>query len=65
MPCNGDYLAANGKEVQLSRVACLLDELDGKLGAFAGRPVKDNWVAQAKHLAAGDVAGFEAQFGKI
>lgn len=42
-----------------------LDELDGKLGAFAGRPVKDNWVAQAKHLAAGDVAGFEAQFGKI
>ena len=42
-----------------------LAELDGKLGAFAGRPAKDNWVAQARYLAAGDVAGFEAQFGKI
>ena len=42
-----------------------LAELDGKLGAFAGRPAKDNWVAQAKFLAAGDVAGFEAQFGKV
>ena len=42
-----------------------LAELDGKLGAFAGRPKKDNWVAQAQFLAAGDVAGFEAQFGKI
>ncbi len=42
-----------------------LAELDGKLGAFAGRPKKDNWVAQAQHLAAGDVAGFEAQFGKL
>ena len=42
-----------------------LAELDTKLGAFAGRPAKDNWVAQAKYLAAGDVAGFEAQFGKV
>lgn len=42
-----------------------LADLDGKLGAFAGRPKKDNWVAQAQFLAAGDVAGFEAQFGKI
>lgn len=30
MPCNSDYMEATGKEVQLSRVACLLDELDGK-----------------------------------
>lgn len=42
-----------------------LAELDGKLGAFAGRPTKDNWVDQAGFLAAGDVAGFEAKFGKV
>ena len=42
-----------------------LAELDGKLGAFAGRPAKDNWVEQARYLAAGDTAGFEARFGKV
>lgn len=42
-----------------------LAALDSKLGPFAGRPAKDNWVAQAQYLASGDVAGFEAQFGKI
>ena len=42
-----------------------LAELDTKLGAFAGRPAKDNWVEQARFLAAGDTAGFEAQFGKV
>ncbi len=42
-----------------------LAELDGKLGAFAGRPKRDSWVEQAKFLAAGDVAGFEGQFGKL
>lgn len=42
-----------------------LAELDTKLGAFAGRPAKDNWVEQAKHLATGDTAGFEARFGKV
>lgn len=30
MPCNSEYLNASGTEVELSRVACLLDELDGK-----------------------------------
>ncbi len=30
MPCNSDYMAANGYERELSRVACLLDELAGK-----------------------------------
>lgn len=42
-----------------------LAELDTKLGAFAGRPAKDSWVEQAKYLAAGDTAGFEARFGKV
>lgn len=36
MPCNCDYLEASGKEIALSRVACLLDELNGV-------PVKDSY----------------------
>jgi len=27
--------------------------------------VRDQWIDQAKYLAAGDVAGFEAKYGKI
>ena len=42
-----------------------LAALDPKLGPFAGRPTRDGWVEQAKYLAAGDVAGFEALFGKV
>jgi len=42
-----------------------LDALDAKLGAFAGRPRRDNWVEQAKFLAAGDTAGFEGKFGRV
>lgn len=42
-----------------------LAALDPKLGPFAGRPARDGWVEQAKYLAAGDVAGFEARFGKV
>lgn len=42
-----------------------LAELDSKLGAFAGRPARDQWVEQAKLLAADDTAGYEAKFGKL
>lgn len=42
-----------------------LADLDPKLGPFAGRPARDGWVEQAKYLAAGDVTGFEARFGKM
>lgn len=42
-----------------------LDDLDGKLGAFAGRPRRDNWVEQARLLAGGDTGAYEAKFGKI
>lgn len=42
-----------------------LADLDSKLGPFAGRPAKDGWVEQARYLASGDVAGFEARFGKV
>jgi predicted flap endonuclease-1-like 5' DNA nuclease len=39
--------------------------IDPQLGTFQGRIVRDNWVEQAGYLAAGDVAGFEARFGKV
>ena len=39
--------------------------IDTKLGTFKGRPVRDQWVDQAKYLAAGDTAGFEAKYGKL
>ncbi len=42
-----------------------LARVDGALGAFAGRPARDNWVGQCQFLAAGDVIGYEAQFGKL
>lgn len=52
-----------------AQIAALTDadlaDLDTKLGPFAGRPARDGWVEQAKYLAAGDVAGFEARFGKV
>ncbi len=40
-------------------------KIDAQLGTFKGRIERDNWVEQAKLLAAGDVAGFEAKFGKL
>ena len=52
-----------------ARIAALTEadlvKLDAQLGPFAGRPARDSWVEQAQYLAAGDVAGFEAQFGKV
>lgn len=39
--------------------------IDGQLGNFTGRITRDNWVEQAKLLAAGDTAGFEGKFGKL
>lgn len=42
-----------------------ITEIDAKLGAFAGRISRDNWVEQAKLLVAGDVAGFEKKYGAL
>jgi predicted flap endonuclease-1-like 5' DNA nuclease len=42
-----------------------LARIDGQLGTFAGRPARDAWVEQARFLASGDVAGYEAKFGKL
>lgn len=39
--------------------------LDARLGPFAGRLHRDRWVEQARFLAAGDRAGFEAVFGRL
>ncbi|MEA3543552.1 MAG: hypothetical protein U9R77_15745 [Pseudomonadota bacterium] len=39
--------------------------IDARLGNFKGRPIRDQWVDQAKYLAAGDTAGFEAKYGKL
>jgi predicted flap endonuclease-1-like 5' DNA nuclease len=42
-----------------------LDDLDTKLGSFAGRPRRDNWVEQAKLLTSGDTGAYEEKFGKL
>lgn len=41
------------------------EALDADLGAFSGRMARDRWVEQAKLLAAGDRATYEAIFGKV
>ncbi|GHC96052.1 hypothetical protein [Novosphingobium pokkalii] len=39
--------------------------IDAQLGAFAGRPTRDNWVEQAKLLSSGDTAAYEDKFGRL
>jgi len=38
--------------------------IDAQLGRFAGRITRDQWIEQAKMLAAGDEAGFTERFGR-
>ena len=49
---------ASWSEADIARV-------DAQMGAFKGRIARDRWVEQARYLAAGDTAGFEAVFGKL
>ena len=42
-----------------------ITEIDAKLGTFAGRIGRDNWVDQAKLLVSGDIAGFEKKYGAL
>jgi predicted flap endonuclease-1-like 5' DNA nuclease len=42
-----------------------IDRIDAQLGRFQGRIRRDDWPAQARLLAAGDSAGYEAKFGKL
>jgi predicted flap endonuclease-1-like 5' DNA nuclease len=39
------------------------ERIDAKMGRFSGRITRDQWIEQAKLLAAGDEAGFTARFG--
>ncbi len=39
--------------------------IDAQLGTFKGRVTRDQWVEQARLLATGDTAGYEARFGKL
>ena len=52
-----------------AQIAAWTDEdiakIDAQLGTFAGRATRDNWVEQAKLLASGDTAAYEAKFGKV
>ena len=53
----------------VGQMAALTDDdaaaLDAKLGPFEGRMARDRWQEQARFLAAGDRAGFEAVFGRL
>lgn len=40
-------------------------DIDARLGAFKGRIFRDRWIDQARYLEQNDVAGFEAEFGKL
>lgn len=40
-------------------------KVDAHLGAFKGRIERDSWIEQAGLLARGEVAAFEARFGKL
>jgi predicted flap endonuclease-1-like 5' DNA nuclease len=42
-----------------------IDRIDGQLGRFQGRIRRDDWVEQARLLAAGDAAAFQSKFGAV
>lgn len=42
-----------------------IDEIDAQLGRFEGRIRRDNWMEQAKFLAADDTTGYEGKFGAL
>lgn len=42
-----------------------IDRIDAQLGRFQGRIRRDDWREQARLLASGDTAAYEARFGKL
>ena len=42
-----------------------IERIDGKLGAFRGRIVRDRVAEQADYLARNDLDGFDQKFGKL
>ena len=68
----GPKLAQRLNEAGITRFAQLAaltpadaEALDAQLGDFRGRIHRDRWIEQAGFLARGDVAGYEASFGKL
>jgi predicted flap endonuclease-1-like 5' DNA nuclease len=68
----GPKLVATLAELGITRidqVAALTpdqaQDLDARLGNFRGRLARDRWIEQARLLAAGDRAAYEAEFGKL
>ena len=68
----GPKVAARLAELNVTSIADLAAlndaqaaDLDAQLGNFKGRMGRDKWVEQARLLNAGDIAGYEAQFGKL
>ena len=68
----GPKVAARLAELNVTRIADLAAlndaqaaDLDAQLGNFKGRMGRDKWVEQARLLNAGDIAGYEARFGKL
>jgi predicted flap endonuclease-1-like 5' DNA nuclease len=66
----GPKLAATLGELGINRIEQIaawtdadIDRIDAQLGRFQGRIRRDEWVEQARLLAAGDTAGFEGRFG--
>ncbi len=67
----GPKLAALLGELGVTRYAQIaawspeeIERIDAHLGRFSGRIVRDQWVEQAKLLAAGDESSFVSQFGR-
>jgi len=62
-------LLADRGITRIGQLAALSDaeatRLDADLGPFTGRLTRDRWLEQARLLAAGDRAGFEAVFGRL
>ena len=53
----------------VAQIAALDDDaraaIDAQLGSFKGRLARDRVVEQARLLSSGDIAAYEAQFGRI
>lgn len=68
----GPKLVARLHELGITRFAQIaawndaeIERIDAQLGRFEGRIRRDNWVEQARLLAADDTAGFAARFGRV
>lgn len=68
----GPKLAATLRDLGVTRFAQIaawneadIARIDAQLGRFQGRIERDNWVEQARFLAAGDEDGFKAKFGAV